>query len=146
AKPFVESSIEALKSVSATRARYSSRETDLDWQIQDHGQVRGEAPQSEAMQPPEVFERQSPAIALIGERGIGKAIGHHPNPLSKRRRYQSSHMVASRGNQQERLTDRIPSIAVAFEKEPADRLGTGRSSRLACRLCRDAPMLERCHQ
>jgi len=83
AQPFVESSVEALKSVVDTRSRRCSRKTGLGRQIEDHGQVRGETPQSEAMQRGEIFKRQSPSIALIGERRIGEAIGHHPNPLCK---------------------------------------------------------------
>ena len=55
-------------------------------------------------------------------------------------------MVAPGGNEQEGLADRIPSLACAFKKEAPDRLTTGRSSRLARRLCRDPRALERRHE
>ena len=55
-------------------------------------------------------------------------------------------MVAPGGNEQESLADRIPSLAVAFEKEPPDRFATRRSSRLARGSCRDPRTPERRHE
>ena len=55
-------------------------------------------------------------------------------------------MVAPGGDEQEGLADRIPSLTVAFEKKPPDRLAVRRSSRFARRSCRDPHALEGCHK
>jgi len=55
-------------------------------------------------------------------------------------------MVAPGGDEQKDLADRIPSLTVAFEKEPPDRLAARRSSRLARRPCRDPRAPERRHE
>ena len=48
-QPFVESSVEALKSVADTPSCRRPRETGLGRQIEDNGQVRRKTPESEAM-------------------------------------------------------------------------------------------------
>ena len=146
AEPFVESSVEALKSVVDTRSRRCPSETNLSRQIEDHGQVRDETPESQAMELGEIFKRYTPAVALIGERRVGEAIGHHPNPLCERRRNQPGYMVAPGGEQQQSLAERIPSLAVAFEKEAPNGLAARRSSRFARRPCRDPRAPERRHE
>jgi hypothetical protein len=52
-------------------------------------------------------------------------------------------MVAPGGDEQEGLTNRIPSFTVAFEKEPPDCLATRRSSRFTRRPYRDPRALKR---
>jgi hypothetical protein len=55
-------------------------------------------------------------------------------------------VVAPGGREQEGLSDRIPSLTFAFEKESADRLPARRSPRLARRSCRDSSTLEGRHE
>ncbi len=69
AQLFVEVAVEAFEPIGG-RARGSAGEPDFDRQIEDHGQVRREIAEGEAVQCGEILERNSSAVALIGHRGI----------------------------------------------------------------------------
>ena len=81
AQPLVESSVQALKSVTDIPSRRCPGETSLRWYIKNDGQVWSEAPESETMKRRKIFKRQSPPITLIGKRRVGEAIGHYPHPF-----------------------------------------------------------------
>ncbi len=55
-------------------------------------------------------------------------------------------MVAPGGGEQERLAERVPAFGLAFEEEPADRLGAGGAARLAGGERGDAGAAERADQ
>ena len=103
----------------------------LDRQIEDQCQIRGKITKSKTVQCCELVEHHPFAMTLIGECRIGEPIGYDPYSLREGRQDYSGDMVAPRGNEQQRFADRVPALALAFKQKPADRLGAGRSSRLA---------------
>ena len=145
AKFFVKIAVEAFEPVGG-RARGSAGKTDIDRQIEDHGQVRREIAEGETVQYSEVLERHPSAVALIGRGGIREAVGHQPYPLRESRGDDAGNVITACGDEQQGFADRIPALAFAFEQQPPDRLGTGRSSRLAAGLRRDPRATERRHQ
>ncbi len=123
AEPFMKGRIEALEPIGGIRSRGRSRQPDLDGQIEDHREIRSEGAEGETVQDGERIESQLPPVALIGERRIGEAVGHDPDPLRQRRLDQSGHMVAPGGDQQQGFTHSVPALAVAFEEQPSDCFG-----------------------
>src|SRR5262245_39882221 len=104
----MESVVEALKPVGGGRTGGGPRQPDLDRQIEDQSEIGGKAVEGETVQGGEIIEYQVPAVALIGEGRIGEAVGDHPYPLRQRRLDHSGYMIASGGDQQQGLSDRIP--------------------------------------
>src|SRR4029077_17208978 len=80
-QPLVESSVQALKSVTDIPSRRCPSETGLRWYVKNDGQVWSKAPESETMKHRKTFKRQSPPITLIGKGRVREAIGHYPYPF-----------------------------------------------------------------
>jgi len=121
---FVEIAVEAFEPIGG-RARGSAGEPDFDRQIEDHGQGRCEIAEGNAVQYGEVLERHSFAVALIGDRGIGEPVRHHPYALRESRGDDAGDVMTPCGDEQQGFANRIPALALAFEQQPPDRLAAG---------------------
>lgn len=67
----------AIKSVLFRAIALSSPEPYLYREVEQQGQIRREPSGHEAIETSELFQTQSPSVALIGEGGIRKAITQH---------------------------------------------------------------------
>ncbi len=81
AQPLVKGRIEALEAVGRRRPGGGAGEPDRDRQIEDQGQIRRKIAERKPMQHRDLRRRQTPPVALIGERRIGKAVGHDPGSV-----------------------------------------------------------------
>ena len=139
----MEGRVEALEPVGADPSAGGSRQADLDREVEDQGQIRGERAKGKMMQRSEIGQWQPFAVSLISERRIGKSVGYHPDPLRQRRLDQPGDMITSRRHEQQGLADRIPALSGTFEKKPSDRFGVWRATGLTRPSRRDPGVLER---
>jgi len=82
-------------------------------------------------------------MTLIGDRRISETVTDDPPPRLERRADRPGDVVAARGEEQQRLADRVPALGLAFEQQAADRLGSGRAARFARRQRVDPGASER---
>jgi hypothetical protein len=71
---FVEGAVEALEPVGG-RARGGAGETEIDRDIEHQCQIRLEIAECDPMEGPELVERNSFAIPLVGDRRVRKTVG-----------------------------------------------------------------------
>lgn len=131
AQALVEAAVEALETIGGAAARGGAAQPGFDRQVEDQRQVGDEIAEREALQRRKRGQRQAAAVTLIGGRRIGEAIADDPGAGREGGTDGAGDMVAPGGAEQQRLAGGIPALAVAFEQQAADRLGAGRTTRLA---------------
>ena len=125
AQPLVKAGIEPLEPVGLAGAPRRANKPLRCRQVEDQGQVRREIAEREPVQCAEIGERQSAAVALIGQGRIGKPVAYDPLAAVERRPDQPRYMVASRRVEQQNLGNGVPTLVGASEQQIPDRLGTG---------------------
>ena len=77
--------------------------TDLDWDIENDGQVRQQIADRDALHRLDQLEIGGTKLALIDACGIDEAIAQHPGAACERRVDQTSHMIVARSRKQQRF-------------------------------------------
>jgi hypothetical protein len=136
-KPLVEVAALLFEPVIAA-ARRGAGEAHLDRKVEDQREVGTELAGDEAIKRFKLGARNAARAPLIGDGGIGEAVGDDPDPLFQRRPYGTHEVVAARRSNEERLGDRVPAPRVTADEKVAQLFGARGASRLACRHRADA--------
>lgn len=121
AQALVEFAIKPLDAVDDRRTPPNPCEAARDRDVEDKGQIGHQRSERDALQFHQIGNREAAAVALVGDRRIGKAIADDPLSRRQRRLDQTDDVIAAGGVEQQRLADGVPALAFAFEQQAADR-------------------------
>ena len=97
-------------------ARLRAGEPVLDRQVEDQRQVGLQPGERSGVQRLYRGARHALAVALIGHRRIGEAVGNHPGAAVERRRHGARHVLAPGRDVQQGLGQRVPAVGGAGDQ------------------------------
>jgi hypothetical protein len=112
-------------------------------EVEDEREVGPERAGDEAIERVEVGARDAAGAALVGDGGIGVAVGDDPAAGVERRPDGADEMIAPRRGDEQRLGERVPAPRRTADEELAQLLGARRAARLAGRDRRDPGAVQR---
>ena len=112
-------------------ARGQARAAHLGRHVQENRQVRHEAFRHEVVEVLQELHVDAASIALVGERGVGEPVAHHPLAACERRADHLRHHLRARRQEEQHLASRHGRVLHLVAHERADQLRHPRAAWLA---------------